>query len=268
MKVFHICTITNNLKQYEEMKSSYILAGFTEDRCRYSLFDNSKGNVFDPSVFNEIRLSTPEPYIIFCHQDILLNQGDGYDKLIKVVDEHNQIDKTWAVAGNAGVSRKGEYVLRITDPFSESYPEWKKGLPYPVESLDENFLLIKTQADISCNIKTFYFYAHELCLDALTKGYSSYVIDFHLTHLSPGKYDHDGHSYFSAAIKAFENKWSQKFFFRYYKPMYAQTMCFSRYYFLRKLGKVGIYVKRIRIQANDFVKKTFRYGRRILSFGT
>ncbi len=268
MKTFHICTITNNLTQYEEMKSSYIAAGFTEDRCRYSLFDNSKSNVFDPSIFNTIRLSTLEPYIIFCHQDILLNQGDGFDKLIKLIDELNRVDRKWAVAGNAGVTRKGEYVLRITDPFSHYYPEWKKGFPYEVESLDENFILIRTQADISCNIKTFYFYAHELCLDALTKGYSSYVINFHLTHLSPGKYDNDGHSYFSLAIKSFEDKWSQRFFFRYYQPVYAQMMCFSKYWFLRSLGKTLIYLRKLNIQTSNFIGKLLRHGKKILNFST
>jgi len=265
MKVFHICTITNNLKQYEEMRSSYITAGFTEDKCRYSLFDNSQGNVFDPSVFNAIRSSTSEPYIIFCHQDILLNQGDGFDKLVKIVGELDQIDPQWAVAGNSGLTRRGEHVSKITDPVSHYYKSWRKGFPYPVQSLDENFLVIRTQADVSCNIKTFYFYAHELCLDAFSKGYLSYVIDFHLTHLSPGKYEHDGHSPFSSAISFFEDKWSQKFFFRYYRPLYAPMMCFSRYSFLRQIGKAGISLRESAIQLNQLALKTLRYGKRLLT---
>lgn len=266
MKIFHICTITNNLKQYNEMKSSFIEAGFTEDKCRYSLFDNSQGNVFNPSVFNEIRLSTPEPYIIFCHQDILMNQGDGFEKLINVVDELNQIDSKWAVAGNAGVSRRGEFVSKITDPCSHYYPQWKKGFPYPVQSLDENFLIIRTKSNITCNINTFYFYGHELCLDALTKGYSSYVVDFHLTHLSPGKYEHDGHSPFSHAIKSFENKWSQTFLFRYYQPLYAPTMCFSRYKFLRQLGKAAIFMRTFSLQVKQLFQRIFRHGRNLFTF--
>jgi len=264
-KIFHICTITNNLKQYHEMKLSFIQSGFTEDKCRYSLFDNSQGNVFDPSIFNTVSSSTSEPYIIFCHQDILLNQGDGFEKLVAVLDELNQIDPKWAVAGNAGVSRRGEFVSKITDPFSHYYRKWEKGFPYAVQSLDENFLVIRTQSNIACNINTFYFYAHELCLNALTKGYVSYVIDFHLTHLSPGKYEHDGHSPFSHAIKTFEDKWSQKFLFRYYQPLYAPMMCFSKYKFLRQVGKVGILIRTFVLQANQQFQRVLRYGSRLVS---
>lgn len=268
MKVFHICTITNNLKQYQEMKLSFIESGFTEDKCRYSFFDNSQSNVFDPSIFNTIRLSTSEPYIIFCHQDVLLDQGDGFDKLVAVLDELNQIDPRWAVAGNAGVSRRGEFVSKITDPFSHYYPKWRKGFPYPVQSLDENFLVIRTASKITCNISTFYFYAHELCLDALTKGYLSYVIDFHLTHLSPGKYEHDGHSPFSHAIKSFEDKWSQIFWFRYYQPLYAPMMCFSKYKFLRQVGKFGIFARTFALQANHMFQRILRYGSKLFSFAS
>lgn len=267
MKVFHICTITNNLKQYEEMKSSYILAGFTEERCKYSLFDNSKGNIFDPRVFNSFKSETTEPYIIFCHQDVLLNKGDGFNELVEIVTELDQLDPRWAVAGNSGLTKRGEHVSKITDPASRYYRRWSKGFPYPVQSLDENFLVIRTQADISCNINTFYLYAHELCLDAFDKGYSSYVIDFHVTHLSPGKYDHDGHSTFSSAIRFFEDKWSQKFFFRYYRPLYAPMMCFSKYGFLRQVGKIGISLWEFTTQINYLIGRAFRYGKKLLTIG-
>ena len=76
MQIFHICTIANKLDMYAEMNASFIEAGFTEEKCRYSLFDNSQGNSYEPySALKFIQANTSEPYIIFCHQDILLDQG-------------------------------------------------------------------------------------------------------------------------------------------------------------------------------------------------
>ena len=75
MKLFHICTIAKLLAMYEAMKSSFLEAGFNEDRCRYSILNNSKENIYEPySTFNSIHLNTVEPYIIFCHQDVPLKQ--------------------------------------------------------------------------------------------------------------------------------------------------------------------------------------------------
>lgn len=243
MKIFNICTITNNLNQYEQMKASFIEAGFSEERCRYTLFDNSEVNLYDPTVFNSVRLTTEEPYIIFCHQDILLDKGDGFDKLVQALDELDRLDPKWAVAGNAGITKRFEFVSKITDPNSHYYPEWRKGFPYEVQSLDENFLVIRSAAKVTCQLNTFYLYGHELCLDAMTKGYSCHVINFHLTHLSSGKYDHDGHSPFRKAVDSFRNKWNHKFIFRYYLPVYAPMMCFSRYKVLRQIGAFSIFIR-------------------------
>ncbi|MBW4516492.1 MAG: hypothetical protein KME11_14880 [Timaviella obliquedivisa GSE-PSE-MK23-08B] len=88
MKLFHICTIANKLDQYKQMKASFIESGFDEKRCRYSLFDNSNGNIYDSyETLRHIHLTTPEPYIIFCHQDLLLDQGHGFDQLSRVLND-------------------------------------------------------------------------------------------------------------------------------------------------------------------------------------
>jgi hypothetical protein len=232
MKLFHICTVANKLSQYEEMKASLLQAGFDEDRCRYSLFDNSKGNIYDPyEVFNTIKSTTVEPYIIFCHQDLLLNQGHGLNQLLTVLEELDKIDPNWAVAGNAGSNNNYELVLKITDP--NCAPNWSGNLPQQVHSLDENFLVIKTSANISCSLelKGFHFYATDICLNAIKKGYSCYVINFHLTHLSGGNLTPD----FWNVQAMFSNKWRQEFNLCYVKTT-CVTMCFSRYRFLQSLG--------------------------------
>lgn len=232
MKLFHICTVANKLTQYEEMKTSFLQAGFDENRCRYSLFDNSNGNVYEPyETFNTIRLNTIEPYIIFCHQDILVNQGHGFARLVQVLEELDQLDPNWAVAGNAGFNNNYEGVARITDP--NQTPNWSGEFPQQVHSLDENFLVIKTSTNISCSkeLRGFHFYATDICLNAIIKGYSCYVIDFHITHLSGGNLNQD----FWNAQANFSSKWRQKFNFCYVRTT-CVPLCLSKYKILQFLG--------------------------------
>ena len=232
MRLFHICTIGNNLVQYQQMKSSFIKAGFDEDRCRYTLFDNSQINTYDPyETISKVRANTVEPYIIFCHQDILINQGDGFDQLVKVLEELEKLDPKWAVVGNAGLSNNYELVAKITDPYT---PNWTGTFPHKVHSLDENFLVIKTAASVRCShdLDGFHFYATDLCLNAILKGYSCYVINFHITHLSAGNINEAFHE----AKTIFYHKWCMKFNFCYIKTTCSGIMLLSKYKILRYLG--------------------------------
>lgn len=212
MGLFHICTITNKLDIYAEMKASFIEAGFTENQCRYSLFDNSQGNRYEPySSLKFIQANTSEPYIIFCHQDILINQGYGFEQLIQVIKELDEKDPRWAVLGNAGVNNDYEFVVKISDP--NNFEPWQGELPQPVHALDENFLVINSTADFtsSPDLSGFHLYGSDFCLNAILKGYSCYVIDFYITHLSGGNRDQN----FWNLKGKFQEKWNQKFDFCY-----------------------------------------------------
>jgi hypothetical protein len=122
--------------------------------------------------------------------------------------------------------------LKITDP--NCPPIWCGNFPQQVHSLDENFLVIKTAAGISCSteLKGFHFYAPDLCLNAILKGYSCYVIDFHLTHLSGGNLSQA----FWDMQKIFYQKWCKQFNFSYVKTITGVTMCFSKYKILQYIG--------------------------------
>jgi len=236
MRLFHICTIANKLPQYEQMKMSFIEAGFDEVRCRYSLFDNSEENIYEPySTFNAIHSTTIEPYIIFCHQDILLNQGHGFSRLVELLEELDRLDPKWAVLGNAGYNNSYEYILKITDP--NCTPNWTGDFPQRVHSLDENFLVVKSSANIGCSLELrgFHFYATDLCLNAILKGYSCYVIDFHLTHLSKGNLNQA----FWDVQALFQRRWSREFNFCYVKTPMRTIFFLSKYGALRYIFARG-----------------------------
>jgi hypothetical protein len=233
MKTFHICCITNNIPQYEEMKQSYIDAGFDEERCRFTLLDNSVKNEYEPKGgLDKCLKETEEPYLIYCHQDILLNQGHGFDQLVRVLEELDELDPNWAIAGNAGRNSRGEIVLRITDPHNS--PQWTGSLPEKVHSLDENFLVINSNkhVEVSPQMKGFFHqWGTDLCLNAVFQGYTCYVIDFHLEHLSKGKFRPE---VLEAAIKAFQDSWNDKFIFSYVRNTYLDVFV-SKYKILRLL---------------------------------
>lgn len=224
MKPFHICTIANNLGMYEAMKSSFIAAGFDESRCRYSLFDNSTENIYEPfSAFNSILSYTVEPYIIFCHQDILLNQGHGFKHLVSLIEEMDHLDPNWAVLGNAGVNNHYQNVAKITDP--NSTPNWVGDFPQKVHSLDDNFFILKstTGLSFSSELNGFHLCAPDLCLNAILRKYSCYVINFHLTHLSGGNIDQRFHD----ALSKFVKRWRREFRFCYIKVIYSPVIFLS-----------------------------------------
>lgn len=227
MKYFHICCLTNNVPQYEEMKASFIEAGFDEERCRYTLLDNSVENVYEPKGALDMCLAdTSEQYLICCHQDILLNQGHGFDQMLKVMQELDEVDPDWAIAGNAGINNHGEPVLRLTDPHNA--PMWDRGFPSRVHTLDENFMVVnpKKKIEVSEGFRgLFNYWATDLCMNATFQGYSIYVVDFHIEHLSKGKFNP---AVLQNAVRQFQTIWSDKFIFCYIRTTYGDLFL-SRY---------------------------------------
>ena len=259
-KLFHIFAIANNLVQYDQMKSSFLSAGFTYANSNYTLFDNSNENTFDPyHIINTVKQNSSEEYILYCHQDILLNQGDGYEQLVELLQELDEIDPRWAIAGNAGLNQKFRYAIKITDlnnALSEVGP-----FPKKVHSLDENFLIVKTNSTVFCSseLSGFHFYAHDLCLNAIARGYSCYVIKFHLTHLSFTKFT----PLFWEGKSKFHSLWSKKFIFCYIKTVTGFVMCLSKYPVLRFMGSIK-WVRKVLFLFNHFYPFLSPYNKKIL----
>ncbi len=132
------------------------------------------------------------------------------------LDELEALDPLWAVAGNAGGIAPGRLAIRITDPHGANRRVGT--LPAKVMSLDENFMVVKQSARLSFSrdLTGFHFYGADLCLVADVLGYSTYVIDFHLEHLSGGMKD----ASFAVMERAFCAKWGRAF-----RPRFMQTTC-------------------------------------------
>jgi hypothetical protein len=202
--IYSICTLVSDLSQYQAMRASFQQHGFCTEDCEYLLIDNTKSNQKDAYAgLNQLLSEARGRYVILCHQDVRIID-DGRERLDTELARLEQIDPTWAVAGNAGGVDFGRLALRITDPHGSN--SRVGDLPARVATLDENFIVVKRSVRIgfSRDLSGFHFYGADICLTADILGYSAYVVDFHLQHLSPGTVSAD----FFAAKSAFRRKWS------------------------------------------------------------
>src|SRR5208337_3642549 len=186
-----ICTLVTDWNHYQQMLDSFMEAGFTCDIAEYLYMDNRGTNTIDAySGINKFLSIAKGWYVILCHQDILL-EYDRIEQLEKCISQLNDLDPNWALLGNAGGIHLGKVATRITDPHGANTRVGD--LPAKVQSLDENFILIRKDANLgtSKDLHGFHLYGLDLCLLAMFRGYSAYVVDFHLRHLSPGKFDAD-----------------------------------------------------------------------------
>jgi hypothetical protein len=209
---YSVCTMVTNFQEYHEMIVSFTEAGFGKEFTQFLYVDNSKGNKYDAyQAVNQFLKKATGSYLIICHQDILLKY-DNEEKLFNSLEELNNIDEKWAIAGNAGgISVRNQ--AKIITEFPNKY-ERKGPFPSRVHSLDENFLVIKNSANLSlsADLQGFHLYGFELCLIASILGYNSYVIDFHLFHKSQGNPDHSFYELKQKIIIKYSKIFKGKFF--------------------------------------------------------
>ncbi|HMN37096.1 MAG TPA: hypothetical protein PKD49_05210 [Hyphomicrobium sp.] len=213
---YTIATLVSDRAQYDAMRASFRPGGFADGDCEYLFIDNTGARQIDAyRGLNALLNAARAPIVILCHQDVRL-LSDGRDALDARLSSLSQSDADWAVAGNAGGVAPGQLALRISDPHGRDVRVGE--LPAKVTTLDENFLVVRRDARIgfSNDLSGFHFYGADICLHARQMGYSAYVIDFHLEHLSAGKKGVD----FGVMEQAFQAKWG-----RALSARWLQTTC-------------------------------------------
>ena len=206
-KPFTIGTLVTNPIQYRTMVDSFVRGGFTVERADYLYIDNTASNRFDAFAgLNRIIEEARGEFIILCHQDVTL-LSDGCETLLKRLRDLQQIDPNWAVAGNAGGTGHRRYAIHITNRDGSLTKTGR--FPCQVESLDENFIVLKRSAMLafSNDLTGFHLYGTDIVLQAELRGYKGYGIDFHLHHHGAGAMDA---SFFEGEL-AFERKYARLF---------------------------------------------------------
>lgn len=186
---YSICTLVTNMLEYNEMVTSFMDAGFTEEFCEFLYADNSKENVFEAfGGINRFLQEAKGKYIILCHQDILLHD-DNISVLEKRIEEIDALDPHWGILANAGGINFKELAMHVTQKTGNRLIE--NMLPLKAITVDENFMLVKSDANLtlSYDLAGFHLYGTDICLIANTLGYNAYIINFNLLHKSDGNAD-------------------------------------------------------------------------------
>ena len=213
---FSIATLVTDPAAHAEMRASFEAHGFADPDCEYLSIDNTgPEQTCAYKGLNAALAAARGTYVILCHQDVRL-LADDRSTLEARLSELSVLDPNWALAGNAGGIAPGRLAIRITDPHGAD--QRTAELPARVVSLDENFFVVRraARAGFSVDLSGFHFYGADICLNAAQAGYSAYVIDFHLAHLSGGTKSES----FYEAEAAFRAKWS-----RALSPRWIQTTC-------------------------------------------
>ena len=209
-RLLHIATIVNDHAVYDAMRASMADSGFTEETCRFTVFDNSVVNQHDPyGVLRQLASDGDEAYVMLCHQDLLFSSECSLQVLQKQIEELNKLDPRWAIAGTAGADIHGQLVIHLDDPNGR----WRMpDLPRKVVSLDENLLLLQRShyTLTTPGLWGFHLYGTDLCLNAYLRGESAYVIAFPVRHLSPGNIFS---SAFGESLARLSSEWKRRLLF-------------------------------------------------------
>ena len=215
-KAYSIATLVTKPAQYQEMVASFQAGGFHGCDCEFLYLDNTGGNALSAyQGLNRLLDEADGERVILCHQDVKLLR-DGRDQLDARLAELDAMAPHWALAGNAGGAGPGRLALRLTDPHGRDVHTGD--LPAQVQSLDENFIVVRRAARLSFSrdLHGFHFYGTDVCLQAELAGWTAHVVDFHLEHLSSGFKSPD----FYACERNFRDKYARAF-----RSRWIQTTC-------------------------------------------
>ena len=200
---FSICTLVTRKEEYNEMLQSFVDKGFSTTDCEYLFIDNSTSCTFDAYQGLNIFLQQAKgKYIILCHQDVLVHDHDR-THLEKRIQEIEERDKNWAILANAGGINLKWIGTNLTQGNGNVIKE--KSLPLRTKTVDENFIIVKSSANLalSSDLSGFHLYGTDLCIIADILGYNAYIIEFNLMHKSDGNADKSFYSLKKALIKKY-----------------------------------------------------------------
>ncbi|MEO8887418.1 MAG: hypothetical protein ABI367_15245 [Mucilaginibacter sp.] len=201
---FSICTLVTRHQEYQEMLASFLNKGFDETNCEYLYIDNTADCQYDAyKGLNQFLQQAKGKYIIICHQDIIVHDHDR-EHLVNKINEIEALDKNWSILANAGGVNFKWIATNLTQASGNQIKE--KRLPLLTKTIDENFILVKSSANLalSNNLSGFHMYGPDLCLVSDILGFNSYIIDFNITHKSNGNAD----ASFFISKKAFIKKYN------------------------------------------------------------
>lgn len=226
--LFSVCTLVTKREEYREMLESFLKKGFTTDICEYLHIDNSEGCTFDAyKGLNKFLQLAQGKYIILCHQDVLIHDHDK-NHLLERIQEIENADKNWGILANAGGINFKWIATNLTQGSGNRIKE--KRLPLQTRTVDENFIIVKRDANLalSNDLSGFHMYGSDLCMIADILGFNSYIIDFNIIHKSDGNANKSFYDNKKAFIEKYNRALRGRFLATTITRLYISGSFFSR----------------------------------------
>ena len=250
---FSICTLVKNKEKYNVLLESLKKTSFINDTDEVLSIDNSLQNQHDcySSIKEFIKISKRN-FLILVHDDVIFNLDRSIlvDELVK----KRALDSQAAVFGIAGIFKNplmgcGRFISHRGE---ENWGFKNNG---NVNTLDECFIIIDKSSlvSVSDEIAGFHFYGTDICINARKKGFSSYAIDYPITHKSKGNLDANFLNSRNSFILHLRNNSNWEVISTTCTSMYAGNN------FFKKVKSLSIAIVKPILGENDkaeFVKKT------------
>jgi hypothetical protein len=158
------------------------------------------------AAYNQALADSAAPYLVLVHQDIYLPRNFIANVRARI-ENLNQIDPNWAVAGAIGTDAAGDVVGQTWSSGLGQIVGEKTEQPVAVEALDEMLLIVRRAAGVAFDpdIPSFHLYGTDIIQTAKTRGMKSYVIDAPVIHHSRPAVDLRGG--FRVAYSYMQRKW-------------------------------------------------------------
>ena len=209
---YSLCTMVTRWDEWQRSSDRFRAKGFGDADCEYLTIDNSRGNVADAyQAVNEFLQSASGTYVVLVHHDVLL-LDDGRTELDARLDELTRLDPAWGLCGNAGHDRDGWPAICISHPYRDRHVAGGP-FPAPVVSLDENFIVVRREANLAASrdLAGYHHYGADLCTVADILGWNAWVVGFYLRHDSGGtidaSYERSHRAIAAKYARAFRPRW-------------------------------------------------------------
>lgn len=207
-------TCVNNLSQYRKYVVSSLFKNTTKKSYEIVPIMNF-GNPYSAAEALNMGISkSRSDLVVLCHQDVMFYEK-WVDMLFDRIDEVEKRTKKWGVLGTAGISKRDDTVGAVYN--MKGTLQWqasKRAKAYPVQTVDEHCMIIRKSSGLRFDPKIFngfHFYGPDMCLNAMSKGFTNFGILCPLVHDSASGSLVSGKREFMRLLNALAKKWRSQF---------------------------------------------------------
>jgi len=207
-------TCVNNLQQFSSHVYGSLLK--SETKRNYEILGILNfGNIHSAAGALNIGIEkASSDIVVLCHQDVIFYK-EWVDMLFDRIDEIEGRGNKWGVLGTAGIT-SNDVTVGVVHSIKGSL-QWqptKRKKVHDVQTVDEHCMIIRKSSGLRFDSKTFdgfHLYGADICLSAISKGYTNFGILCPIIHASGSGSLVSGRADFMRHLNALADKWRSRF---------------------------------------------------------